>query len=126
MLGDPLVFHDVSLRHATRARLVFNGYYQGYDVDGIRLGTGRLRYALNAHAAHERAFTAGEAAMLDEPGQTGGYNHAIDVPLSELVDGDNSVRFGTLHISSGYPNAVTNLDLLLDTDPEFIFDDGFE
>jgi hypothetical protein len=125
-LGDALVFRDVSLRHAMRARLVFNGYYQGYDVDGIRLGTGRLRYALNGHAAHERAFTAGEAAMLDEPGQTGGYNHAIDVPLSELVEGDNSVRFGTLHISSGYPNAVTNLDLLLDTDPEFIFDDGFE
>jgi hypothetical protein len=64
--------------------------------------------------------------MLDSPGQTGGYNHAIDVPLSELVDGDNTVRFGTLHISSGYPNAVTNLDLLLDTDPAFIFDDGFD
>jgi hypothetical protein len=125
-LGDPLVFRAVSLRHATRARLVFNGYYQGYDIDGIRLGTGRLRWQLNGHPAHERAFTPGEVAMLDSPGQTGGYNHAIDVPLSELVDGDNTVRFGTLHISSGYPNAVTNLDLLLDTDPAFIFDDGFD
>jgi hypothetical protein len=64
--------------------------------------------------------------MLDEPGQTGGYNHSIDVPLSELVDGDNALRFSTLNISSGYPNAVTNLDLLLDTDPAFIFDDGFD
>jgi len=36
------------------------------------------------------------------------------------------VRFSTLNISSGYPNAVTNLDLLLDTDPAFIFDDGFD
>ena len=126
VMGDPLVFAGVSLRHATRARLVFNGYYQGYDVDGIRLGTGRLRYQLNDHPLHERAFTPGEVAMLDSPGQTGGYNHAIDVPLSELVDGDNTVRFSTLNISSGYPNAVTNLDLLLDTDAAFIFDDGFD
>jgi hypothetical protein len=125
-MSDPLVFAGVSLRHATRARLVFNGYYQGYDVDGIRLGTGRLRYQLNDSPVHERAFTLGEVAMLDEPGQTGGYNHAIDVPVSELVDGDNTVRFSTINISSGYPNAVTNLDLLLDTDPAFIFDDGFD
>jgi hypothetical protein len=125
-MSDPLVFAGVSLRHATRARLVFNGYYQGYDVDGIRLGTGRLRYQLNDAPMHERAFTAAEVAMLDTPGQTGGYNHSIDVPLSELVDGDNAVRFSTLNISSGYPNAVTNLDLLLDTDPAFIFDDGFD
>jgi len=125
-MSDPLVFPSVSLRHVTRARLVFNGYYQGYDVDGIRLGTGRLRYQLNDYPLHERAFTPAEVAMLDEPGQTGGYNHSIDVPVSELVDGDNAVRFSTLNISSGYPNAVTNLDLLLDTDPAFIFDDGFD
>ena len=126
VMSDPLVFAGVSLRHAIRARLVFNGYYQGYDVDGIRLGTGRLRYQINDQPMHERAFTPGEVAMLDEPGQTGGYNHSIDVPVSELVDGDNTVRFSTLNISSGYPNAVTNLDLLLDTDPAFIFDDGFD
>ncbi len=109
-----------------RARLVFNGYYQGYDIDGIRLGTGRLRYQLNNHPVHLRAFTAGEVAMLDEPGQTGGYNHAIDIPLAELIEGDNRVRFGTLSISSGYPNAVTNLDLLIDFDLGLIFADGFD
>jgi hypothetical protein len=125
-LGAPLTFTGVSLANATRARLVFNGYYQGYDIDGIRLGTGRLRYALNGHLPHLRAFTPGEVAMLDSPGQTGGYNHSIDVPLSELVDGNNSVRFGTLGISSGYPNAVTNLDLLIDFEPMLLYGSGFE
>jgi hypothetical protein len=125
-ISNPFTFTGVSLAHATRARLVFNGYYQGYGIDGIRLGTGRLRYQLNNFPIHVRAFTAGETAMIDTPGQTGGYNHSIDVPLAELVDGDNSVRFGTLNISSGYPNAVTNLDLLIDFEPDFVFANGFE
>lgn len=125
-MSNALTFSGVSLANATRARLVFNGYYQGYNIDGIRLGTGRLRYQLNDQPIHVRAFTPGEVAMLDTPGQTGGYNHAIDMPLSELVNGDNRVRFSTLNISSGYPNAVTNLDLLIDFDLGVVFSNSFE
>jgi hypothetical protein len=125
-LSAPLTFRSVSLAHATRARLVFNGYYQGYNEDGIRNGTGRLLYQINDAPLHVRAFTPGEVAMLDTPGQTGGYNHAIDLPLSELHEGDNQVRFATAHIGSGYPNAVTNLDLLIDFDPQRVFADSFE
>ncbi|HOX70129.1 MAG TPA: hypothetical protein PK001_00160, partial [Dokdonella sp.] len=86
----------------------------------------RLRYRINDHPRHDRAFTPGEIAMLDEPGQTGGFNHSFDIPLSELHDGDNSVRFSTLNIESGYPNAVVNLDLLIDFDPDPVFFDSFE
>ncbi len=125
-MSAPLTFTGVQLAGATRARLVFNGYYQGYDIDGIRLGTGRLRYQLNNNPIHVRAFTPGEVAMLDTPGQTGGYNHSIDVPISELVEGNNAVRFSTLNISSGYPNAVTNLDLLIDFDLGVLFSNSFE
>jgi hypothetical protein len=125
-MSAPLTFSGVSLANATRARLVFNGYYQGYNEDGIRLGTGRLLYRLNDGPVHERAFTPGEVAMLDMPGQTGGYNHSIDLPLLELHDGDNTVQFATRHIESGYPNAVTNLDLLIDFDLQRVHRDGFE
>ena len=126
-MSAPLTFRGVSLSNATRARLVFNGYYQGYDNNlQLRLGNGRLRYALNGNPPHERAFTPGEIAMLSEPGQTGGFNHAIDVPLSELDEGDNSVRFSTLNIHSGYPNAVVNLDLLIDFDADPVFANGFD
>jgi hypothetical protein len=125
-MSAPLTFTGVSLAHATRARLIFNGYYQGYNEDGIRLGTGRLHYQVNDASVHVRAFTPGEVAMLDTPGQTGGYNHAIDLPLSELREGDNTVRFATAHIGSGYPNAVTNLDLLIDFDLQRIWANSFE
>ncbi len=125
-VGTALTFRGVDLANATRARLVFNGYYQGYDIDGIRLGSGRLRYQVNDHPPHLRAFTPGEVAMADTPGQTGGYNHVIDLPLSELVPGDNTLRFSTLNISSGYPNAVLNLDLLVDFDLGLVFRDSFD
>jgi hypothetical protein len=125
-MSEPLTFTGVSLANATRARLVFNGYYQGYNEDGIRLGTGRLHYRINNGPLHVRAFTPGEVAMLDTPGQTGGYNHAIELPLSELQDGNNTVQFATVHIGSGYPNAVVNLDLLIDFDLQRVFADSFE
>jgi hypothetical protein len=125
-MSPPLTFTGVQLANATRARLVLNGYYQGYNIDGIRLGTGRLRYQLNNHPIHVRPFTPGETAMIDMPGQTGGYNHSIDIPLSELVEGNNTVRFSTLNISSGYHNAVTNLDLLIDFDLGIVFGNSFE
>ncbi len=125
-MSVPLTFTGVQLANATRARLVLNGYYQGYGIDGIRLGTGRLRYQLNSHPIHVRPFTPGETAMIDTPGQTGGYNHSIDIPVSELVEGNNTVRFSTLNISSGYPNAVLNLDLLIDFDLGIVFGNSFE
>ncbi|MDC8016232.1 hypothetical protein [Tahibacter soli] len=125
-LSAPLTFRNVSLANATRARLVFNGYYQGCGTNGIRLGTGRLRYQLNDAPIHVRPFTPGETAMIDTPGQTGGYSHAIDVPLAELVNGDNAVRFSTLNIESGYPNAVLNLDLVIDFGVNFLRMDGLE
>jgi len=126
-MSAPLTFTGVSLDRATRARLVFNGYYQGHDNnEQLRLGKGRLRYRFNDNAVHERAFSAAEIAMLDEPGQTGGVKHAIDIPLAQLREGDNSVRFSTLNIESGYPNAVTHLDLLIDFDADEIFADSFE
>jgi hypothetical protein len=126
-MSAPLTFGGVDLTQAHRARLVFNGYYQGHDNNvELRQGNGRLRYRLNGFPIHERAFTPGEIAMLGEPGQTGGFNHSIDIPLSELQVGDNTIRFSTLNIESGYPNAVTNVDLLIDFDPDPVFRDGFD
>jgi hypothetical protein len=126
-LGAPLVFRGVSLHGATRARLVMTGYYQNWGFNLVPQAGSRLIYRINDHPAHERAFTAGEIAMLrDEAGQGGAMNHAIDVPLGELREGDNTFRFSTRELASGYPNAVANLDLLIDYDLQRVFGDSFE
>lgn len=123
----PLTFTGVSLAHAIRARLVMTGYYQNWNFNLLPQPTSRLLYRINNAAAHEHAFTPGEIAMLaNEAGQGGAMNHAIEVPLSELVEGDNSFRFSTRDLASGYPNAVANLDLLIDFDLQRVFGDSFE
>ena len=74
-----------------------------------------------------RLFTDGERAMIaNEAGQGGGVNHAIDLPLAELQEGNNVFRFSTRALASGYSNAVLNLDLLLDVDLGQLLVDSFE
>jgi hypothetical protein len=126
-LSVPFTFQNVSLANATRARLVMTGYYQNWNFNLVPQPTSRLIYKINNHPNHERAFTPGEIAMIEnEAGQGGAMNHAIDLPLNELVDGDNTFRFSTRDLASGYPNAVVNLDLLIDFDLQRIFADSFE
>lgn len=127
MLSAPFTFHGVSLANATRARLVMTGYYQNWGFNLVPQPTSRLIYKLNDRPNHERAFTPGEIAMYqNELGQGGAINHAIDLPLSELVEGDNTLRLSTRDLASGYPNAVVNVDLLVDFDLQRVFADSFE
>jgi hypothetical protein len=127
VLSAPLVFRGVALANATRARLVMTGYYQNWSFNLIPQPTSRLIYQLNNQPKHERAFTSDEIAMyVNEAGQGGGMNHAIDLPLNELVEGDNTIRFSTRDLASGYPNGVLNLDLLIDFDLARVFANSFE
>ncbi|MCB1643581.1 MAG: hypothetical protein KDI37_17755, partial [Xanthomonadales bacterium] len=126
-LSDPLTFTGVSLEGATRARLVLTGYYQNWNQGGLIGPDARLIYQINGFAPHERPFTDGERAMIaNEAGQGGGVNHAIDLPLAELQEGNNVFRFSTRALASGYSNAVLNLDLLLDVDLGQLLVDSFE
>jgi hypothetical protein len=41
---------------------------------------------------------------------------AIDVPLSALRDGTNTVEFATKNVPLAYPPSIANIDLILSTD----------
>ncbi len=126
----PLYFRDVSLADATGAQLIFLAYYQG-DTQYFGPGTAELyvlRYRLNGNAWHERALTPAEIAMMRSERQFGGINHAIDVPLSDLVPGDNTIEFATTNVTNsfGFPSAVLGIDLIVQSIPSHIFREGFE
>jgi hypothetical protein len=88
-----------------------------------------LRARVNGNQWHDRVLTAEEAAFfgtgpttLDSTGQPMGHPGTqgrlalmIDVPLGELVAGDNTVEFVTANVPTSYPPLVCNIDLVMRT-----------
>jgi hypothetical protein len=109
--------------HVSRARLAVSSWY---DLSGT-LAQFTLRYRFNGGAWHDRMFTSAELALTSGPvivqggmqtttGMWGGFAQMLDVPVSDLVAGDNTIEFVTVNVPQGYPPAVANVDLVLSTE----------
>jgi len=48
-------------------------------------------------------------------GSQGAIGQMLDVPLSDLVAGDNTLELVTKNVPQNYPPAVLNIDLVLET-----------
>jgi len=78
-----------------------------------------LRYRLNGGAWHDRPLNAGEAKLINGMstggsfGSQGQIGQMLDVPLSELVSGDNTLEFVTKDVPQNYPPVISNIDLIL-------------
>jgi hypothetical protein len=86
-----------------------------------------LRARVNGHAWHERKLTPAEVAFFDEgpttldsngnpmgdPGTQGRLALTLDIPIGELVAGDNTVEFVTANVPTSYPPVVYNVDLVM-------------
>ncbi|HET7543376.1 MAG TPA: hypothetical protein VFK05_26060 [Polyangiaceae bacterium] len=88
-----------------------------------------LRARLNGKNWIEHKFTAKEAALLttkpvtrdasgaqnSSTGNQGRYALLLDVPVSDLVPGDNTLEFTTANVPTSIPPVVCNVDLILKT-----------
>ena len=61
----------------------------------------------------ERLLLPSELSALLRDGQQGTINQSIDVPPEDLREGSNTLEIIAAGPESGYPAAVTNIDLLL-------------
>jgi hypothetical protein len=43
----------------------------------------------------------------------GAFGQMLEVPVADLVAGDNTIEFGTANVPQSYPPAVANVDLIL-------------
>jgi hypothetical protein len=111
--SQKLTFHGVDLTQVATARLSLSSFY---DAGGGMPASGfDLQYRFNGRAWRDRLLTAGEIAFL-----TGGNSHytlgqMLDVSVSDLVQGDNTLEFVTKGVPQGYPPMVANIDLVLTT-----------
>jgi len=118
--GDVLHLPDVDLSDAISARLALSAWYLR---DGGGLEQFVLKYRFNGGTWRERTLTADEIQALTKPvvdgqptgGSQGAIGQMLDVPLSDLVPGDNTLELVTKNVPQNYPPAVLNIDLVLET-----------
>jgi hypothetical protein len=107
-----LTFKGVDLANVTAARLSLSAwmdYGQGMPAQFT------LRYRFNGKAFIDRKVTPGELMVLTNGHTLGQFSMIIDVPLADLVAGDNVLEVVTVNVPRGYPPAISNIDLVLTT-----------
>lgn len=95
----------------TRARLAISAWYC-LACGGPAPSTYVVHYRLNGGAWRDRMLTAGEISGLSKG--SGAASHMLDVPLTDLIEGDNTIEFASTGIPQNYPPGVTNINLILD------------
>ena len=102
----------MSLAGVDTARLAVGSWY---DVGGKMPAQYDLKYRLNGKAWHDRKFTAAEVAVLTNTHAQGAIGQILDVPITDLVEVDNTLEFVTVNVPQGYPPVVSSIDLILTT-----------
>jgi len=109
-----LHLHKVDTTNAASARLSVSAWYDSH-AGGANPSTFTLRYRFNGKAWHERVATPEEAALLGSSLSMGQISQMLDVPLADLMQGENTLEFVTVNVPRGYPPVVANVDLILTT-----------
>jgi len=102
-------FHGVDTSGQTKARLALSTWY----LRGDATATYVLRYRFNGGAWHDRKLSADELTVLNDSRSQGAMGIIIEVAMSDLVSGDNSLEFQAENIPQNYPPVVSNIDLIL-------------
>jgi hypothetical protein len=113
-MGPAATLHlsGVDPSNATAARLVMTAWYLGTATAAQYT----LSYRFNGGTWRDHQLSAAEAALFTvPPGIQGALGHAIDVPVTDLRAGDNTLDVVTKNVPQNYPPAIANIDLVLTT-----------
>jgi hypothetical protein len=112
---DKLVFHGVNLDKVASARIALVAWYLTSKDPSMDNFT--LRFRLNGKTWHDRPLNASEIALLTNTHNQGQIAQMFDVPVEDLVSGDNTLEFVASGIPESYPPAVAGIDLVLAVSP---------
>jgi hypothetical protein len=106
-----LKFHGVDLDGVKSARLALSTWYLNSPFDAVSKFV--LHYRWNGGMWRDRPVNAEEIATLTSGNNQGAIAQTIDLVLSDLKSGDNTLEFTTTNVPQNYPPAVANVDLVL-------------
>jgi hypothetical protein len=112
--AQTLHLKSVDLTGVVSAQLSLSAYYIAFGTSGDPTKY-VLQYRFNGGTWRNRPLTAGELGVLMGGNSLGVIGQMIDVSLSDLVQGDNTLEFVTSNVPQNYPPAVGNIDLVLRT-----------
>ncbi len=107
--AQTMTFKGVDPEGMASARIALSCWYLKGDTTSSYL----LQYRLNGGAWHDRALTAAEAGIVGGSTSQGQLAQMLDVPLEELMSGDNTLEIVSKNAPQNYPPVVSNVDLIL-------------
>lgn len=118
ILLPPLQIQAVSITGATTAQLSMNAFFN--TVSHTADATWGLVYRFNGGTWRTHNLTPAELAEINytpplnpDPGPAGNVLLLFDVPLTDLINGINTVEFRVVNAPQDYPPVVANIDLIL-------------
>jgi hypothetical protein len=111
---NALVFQNVKTSGITSAKLTLNAFFQVTQTHTADLSWG-ISYRFNGGNWRTRNLTTGDLASINaiSGAPLGILSMLINVPVTDLVQGSNTLELLPLNAPMDYPPVVTNIDLLL-------------
>jgi hypothetical protein len=110
---NALTFQNVNVSGMTSATLTLNAFFNaGSHTADTSWG---INYRFNGGAWRTRNLTAGDLVNINAiaGGPLGMLSMVINVPVTDLVQGNNSMELLPLNAPMDYPPVVANVDLLV-------------
>ena len=112
---NALVFQNVNVAGIASATLTLNAFFQAQTHTADT--SWGISYRFNGGTWRTRNLTAGDLASINAiaGAPLGILSMLINVPVTDLVQGTNTLELLPLNAPMDYPPVVTNIDLLLGT-----------
>ena len=112
---NSLTFQNVNTSGMTSATLTLNAFFNaGVHTASSNWG---ISYRFNGGTWRNRNLTAGDLAAINTIAGApyGQLSMSLDVPVADLVSGNNTLELLPLNAPMDYPPVVANIDLILGT-----------
>jgi hypothetical protein len=109
----PLTFQGVDVSGATGASLAMNGYFNAMTHTATT--SWGLRYRWNGGTWRDRFLTAAEVQVIRATDSDGNIGLLIDLPVSDLRNGSNTLDLLPLNAPMDLPPTIANVNLVVRT-----------
>jgi hypothetical protein len=103
----------VDLSGATGARLSLSAFVNANNFSHTASTSWGWSLKFNGGTTRTRMMTASEAAAVNTVGAAGNMTFVIDVPVSDLRNGTNTLEMLPINLPMDFPPAIANIDLLV-------------